>query len=79
MKKIINDFDNSDNSDLASLRTIILFGRNVSTYKFALCSPLMKEKAANELRYEDVRDNFLKELIIHHNNNPSQYHQEKIN
>ena len=73
MKPIINEFDKSDISDLAALRTIILFGRNVSTYKFALCSALLKENTVSELRYTDIRDNFLKELITHYNRNSSQY------
>lgn len=77
MKEIISDFENDDQSELTALRTIILFGRNVSTYKFALCSALMQEKVTNQIRYSDIRDNFLKGLIKHFNSNSSQYQAGK--
>jgi len=72
-KKEIYDFINEDNDPLNTFRTILLFGRNVSTYKFAFCSALLNHNAKDQLKYSDLRDDFLKELLKHYQINPKQY------
>lgn len=73
MKPIIRDFHTSEKSVVSTIRTIILFGKNVSTYKFALASTLLKLKPQNEILFEDLRDNFIRELLTHYQKNPNQY------
>ena len=73
MKPIIQDFNTSENSVNSTLRTIILFGRNVSTYKFALASSLLKLKPKNFITYEELRDEFLNSLLTHYKKNRNQY------
>jgi 5-methylcytosine-specific restriction endonuclease McrA len=73
MKQIINEFYSSDNSVVSTLRTIVLFGRNVSTYKFALASTLLNLKPKNQITYEDLRDDFMRSLLSHYIKNPHQY------
>lgn len=73
MKPVIQKFYSSDNSFVSTVRTIILFGRNVSTYKFALASTLLSLKPKNTITYEELRDEFIKSLLCHYQNNPHQY------
>jgi 5-methylcytosine-specific restriction endonuclease McrA len=73
MKTIIQEFYNSDESVVSTIRTIFLFGRNVSTYKFALASTLLNLKPKSFITYEDLRDEFLKSLIAHYQKNPHQF------
>ena len=73
MKPIIQKFNSSDTSVVSTLRTIVLFGRNVSTYKFALASALLKLKPKNFITYEEIRDEFLYSLLEHYQKNPNQY------
>jgi hypothetical protein len=60
MKPIINEFYSSDNSGVSSVRTTVLFGRNVSTYKLALASILLNLKPLNQIAYEDLKDYFIR-------------------
>lgn len=73
MKKIIYNFSNQEISPISTLRTILLFGNNVSTYKFALCSALMKQNEASDIKFVDLRDDFLNELYRHYVNCPQQW------
>ena len=73
IKPIIQDYKNLDQSVSATLRTIMLFGKNVSTYKFALASTLLKLKPKNLITYEDLREEFVLSLYNHYANNPNQY------
>lgn len=73
MKPIIQEFYSSDKSVVSTIRTIVLFGRNVSTYKFALARTLLNLKPQNFIAYEDLRDEFLKSLLSHYQKNPHQY------
>ena len=77
MKPIIKEFYSSEKSVESTIRTIVLFGRNVSTYKFALASTLLKLKPKNFITYEDLRDDFLKSLLSHYQRNPHQYQAGK--
>ena len=73
IKPIIQEYKNLDQSVSATLRTIILFGKNVSTYKFALASTLLKLKPKNFISYEDLREEFVISLYNHYTNNPCQF------
>lgn len=72
-KKIVWEYA-SDHKDLLNVtRTIILFGNNVSTYKFALLATLTKRDSCSEISYTDVKEPFVKELFAHYQHNPVQY------
>jgi hypothetical protein len=73
MKSSIYEFNKSENTPLNTVRTILLFGKNVSTYKFALCSALMKQKAKDEVKFHELRDDFLSELYNHYIIYPDQW------
>jgi len=73
MKPIIKNYVEEEISSFSTLRTILLFGRNVSTYKFALADTLLKSPAKSTLSYKDLRDSFLKSLYKHYIINPNQY------
>lgn len=73
MKPIIQTFNASDSSVAATLRTIVLFGKNTSTYKFALASTLLKLKPKDSIAYEELRDDFILTLFRHYQINPHQY------
>ena len=73
MKPIIKDFAKKQISPVSTLRTILLFGKNVSTYKFALADSLLKSSPKSILTYVDLRENFLKSLYEHYIKNPHQY------
>ncbi|KMV30376.1 hypothetical protein AB733_11930 [Photobacterium swingsii] len=72
-KKEIKAFLDSDSTALNTFRTLTLFGRNSATYKFALCHSLMQQSAICELKYEDVQEIFLKELVRHYRKNNHQF------
>jgi hypothetical protein len=73
IKPIIQEYQKLDNSVVSTLRTIVLFGRNVSTYKFALASTLLKLKPKDDISYQDLRDEFLRSLLNHYTKNPFQF------
>ncbi|WP_318465081.1 HNH endonuclease [Photobacterium leiognathi] len=73
-KREIKAFLDKDNSTLNTFRTLTLFGKNAATYKFALCHALLNQNGQNsELRYEDLKEDFLRELVRHYENNPHQF------
>ena len=75
-KKEIKSYLEEDNSSLNTFRTLILFGKNSATYKFAFCHSLLKLTARNEVKYDDLRDEFVKELLAHYEKNPHQFSRE---
>ena len=55
IKKLdIKKFLEEGASALNTIRSIIIFGRNESTYKFILCHALMKQEPTNSLSYDDL-------------------------
>lgn len=72
-KEEIKSFIDNDSSALTTMRTLMLFGRNTATYKFALCHALLKQKPTDFVSYEDIRDDFVTELVAHYKNNPHQF------
>jgi hypothetical protein len=73
MKKSIHNFSKAESTPINTIRTILLFGNNVSTYKFALCSALMKQNEKSEIKFVDLRDDFLNELYKHYITCPHQW------
>ncbi|WP_456383464.1 hypothetical protein [Persephonella sp.] len=74
IKKLeIREYLEEELNALNILRSIILFGKNSSTYKFALCHTLLLQEPKETLKYEDIRDFFLEELLRHYKNNPKQF------
>jgi 5-methylcytosine-specific restriction endonuclease McrA len=73
MKKLIHEFYAEKNDPINTFRTILLFGKNVSTYKFALCSALLSQNAKSEIRYSDLTNSFLNELYRHYEVAPQQW------
>ena len=72
-KKSIYDFLTAENTPIHTVRTLLLFGRNSSTYKFAFCKALMKHSAKDRILYTDLRDDFLKEFVNHYALNKNQF------
>ena len=60
-------------SAVNTLRTLVLFGKNTATYKFALCDALLNQSVKSEVAYQDLRDDFLTALIKHYQSNPYQF------
>lgn len=73
MKKIIHEFYSSKNDPLTTFRTIMLFGKNVSTYKFALSYSLLNQLPKSEIKLDDLTFDFIKELYRHYSLNSSQW------
>jgi hypothetical protein len=73
MKKILHDFFSEKNDPLTTFRTIMLFGKNTSTYKFALCHSLMNQPSRSEIKFSDLSVDFIKELYRHYNINSNQW------
>ena len=75
-KRIITEyFSDADHEDQSrSLRTITLFGKNSSTYKFALTHALLNQNANNsQIKYEDLQDDFLSEFVRNYETVPNQF------
>ena len=73
MNEEIREFADRSSSAGSSLRTILLFGNNTATYKFALTHVLLRPHTHSALKYEDLRDDFVLELFRHYNGSPCQY------
>ena len=73
MKKTIQEFTVGEHDPMNIFRTIVLFGKNVSTYKLALRSVLMKQAPKSEIRITDITEDFLKELYSHYQSCPNQW------
>ena len=72
-KKLVRDFLIKDSSVVNNYRTLIIFGRSSSTYKFALCNAIITIKPTGELRYEYLRDTFLTDFVNSYKENQSQF------
>ncbi len=72
-KPDIKSYLETQPSSLNTFRTLILFGLNVATYKFAFCDALLKLDPIDEIKYDDLRDDFMKELVSHYKNNRHQF------
>jgi len=74
-KEEIKHFLTDHNTVQNTFRTLVLFGKNTATYKFAFCHALLKQKSQNAIRYDDLRDDFVTEFIKHYEHNPHQFNQ----
>lgn len=72
-KKEINHFFVAEPSAVTSARTIILFGRNTSTYKFALWNALLRQQSTSSLQYGDLGPDFMQAFVDHYSSNPFQF------
>jgi hypothetical protein len=79
MKKNIHDYFYSKIDPVTTFRTILLFGRNTSTFKFAYCSALLKQNPKNEINLKDLSNDFLSELYNHYKLCKSQWTTGKNN
>ncbi len=73
MKPIVRLYYNNSEDALLALRTIVLFGNNVSTYKFALTNALLNRNSSSEVKFSELRDDFVKELYFHYSKCPDQW------
>ncbi|MCG9569051.1 HNH endonuclease [Vibrio chagasii] len=70
----INEFLFSDSAPIHAVRTVTTFGKNSATYKFALLHALLKKKSVTgHVSYDDLAEDFLKELVVHYERNPHQF------
>ncbi len=74
-KEAIKHFLTDHNTVQNTFRTLVLFGKNTATYKFAFCHALLKQKPQDAIRYDDLRDGFVEEFINHYEHNPHQFNQ----
>ncbi len=74
-KEEIKHFLTDHNTVQNTFRTLVLFGKNTATYKFAFCHALLKQKSQDAIRYDDLRDDFVTEFINHYEHNPHQFYQ----
>lgn len=72
-KASIHQFINTDESVLNTFRTLLLFGKNSATYKFAFCHALLKQKARTQVSYQDLLQDFITILYQHYQNTPEQF------
>jgi hypothetical protein len=72
-KPDIKSYLETQSSSINTFRTLVLFGKNTATYKFAFCDALLKLNPVNEIKYDDLRDDFMKELVSHYNENRHQF------
>jgi 5-methylcytosine-specific restriction endonuclease McrA len=58
---------------MKSLRTLLLFGKNSATYKFALFHALMNQKAKSVINKKELVSDYLEVFIQHYQKVPSQF------
>ncbi|MEY4063874.1 MAG: hypothetical protein RIR26_82 [Pseudomonadota bacterium] len=58
--------------EMSSIRSVILFGKNTATYKFALCEAITKQKVESRIGYDDLVEDFAKALLRHTLTHPFQ-------
>ncbi len=73
MKPIVSSYYNNSEDALLALRTIVLFGNNVSTYKFALTNALLNRNSSSEVKFSELRVDFVKELYFYYSKCPDQW------
>lgn len=76
-KEEIKVFLDTENTAVNTIRTLTLFGKNSATYKFALCHALMQQSATSELRYTELQEDFLTELVKHYRVNSHQFSRKE--
>jgi hypothetical protein len=69
----IHGFINTDESTLNTFRTLLLFGKNSATYKFAFCDALLKQHAKSHISYQDLLSDFVLALYQHYKVTPNQF------
>lgn len=54
-EKLVQQFLNEEKGEFSEIRTVLIFGRNSSTYKFAFCHALLQQNAVNSLKYQEIK------------------------
>ena len=67
-----------EKGELTGIRSVILFGRNVMSYKFALCDALLKLPAKDTYKYEDILPHFIDSFLPHVEKYPKQGQSERL-
>ncbi len=70
--RLVFQYLNDDRGINVALRSILLFGRNTATYKFALCEAILKSSGKSELKYEELYPGFVAALARHVKEHPIQ-------
>lgn len=58
--------------ELTSIRSVLLFGKNTATYKFALCEALLNQSIHSRIKYDDLVTDFTGALLRHTKSHPFQ-------
>ena len=61
-----------DKGELTGIRSVILFGKNVMSYKFALCDALLKLAPKSTYNYEEILTPFIDSFLEHVKKYPRQ-------
>jgi hypothetical protein len=62
-----------DKGELTGIRSVLLFGKNTMSYKFALCDALMSLKTpGNTISYNEILPPFIDAFLVHYRQNPRQ-------
>lgn len=69
---VVRQYLNAEPGDHSAIRSVLLFGKNTATYKFALCHALLQLPGQSELKYEDILPHFIDALKDHVATHPSQ-------
>jgi 5-methylcytosine-specific restriction endonuclease McrA len=65
--------DKSEQSPIDVARSILVFGKNSATYKFALAKTLFEMTPRSEASYSEIGEKFLRHLVEHHKICPNQH------
>lgn len=74
---VVRQYLNEEPGDQSALRSVLLFGKNTATYKFALCNALLQFPGRSELKYEDILPHFVDALRSHVSTHPSQERRQE--
>lgn len=78
-EKLVGQFLNEEKGEFSEVRTVLIFGRNSSTYKFAFCHALLQQNAVNSLKYQDIKGPMLDIFIERYKAEKRQFTQESTN
>jgi len=62
-KKLVGQFLYEEKGEFSEIRTVLIFGKNTSTYKFAFCHALLQQKPTDSLKYEALKEDMLNAFI----------------
>lgn len=71
--KNVHQYLSNSSDELKIIRSILLFGKNSYTYKFAFCDALLKIGPRQVIHQDQIFEPFLDALIPHVKSNPKQF------